>query len=122
MSKIILPNTPEFTGKNCDSEDSQMFEGLVTGIPKTTCDMRKLGGLFPPAFNELRRQLFEEHHDMWEICGGMMIYNHDMLFEYLNSELEQWLFMPVMPDASIQDACTAWLRALAQRPKVWRLK
>jgi hypothetical protein len=106
-------DAPEWNGLNCDSESSQLLE---TTIPEKSCDMRNVSGMFPPAFNELRKVLFEEHSDMWKVCGGMMIYNHDYLFDYLNNELK----MHCTPILGMQECCTRWLLALKSRPKSYR--
>ena len=113
MSNILL-DAPNYNGLNCDSESSQLLE--TPGIPKKTCDMRNVSGMFPEEFNELRRQLFNEHADLWEICGGMLIYNHDMLFEFLNKELQT----SAIPGMGIAGACEIWLVALNGRIKKYQ--
>ena len=113
MKKLML-DAPEFTGLNCDSQASPTLEGL--GTPRKTCDMRNVSGMFPPAFNELRKKLYEEHTDMWNICGGMLIYNHDLLFEYLNNELD----CICSPEFGMQLCCERWIKALDLRVKVSR--
>ena len=115
MSKIMLPSDMEFKGLNCDSEPSTSLENM--GKPKVTVDLRKQVGLFPPAFNELRKQLYEEHVDLWEVVGGMMIYNHEYFLQSMNDVLD------CRCDArqGIQACCEHWLKALQLRVKTRRL-
>ena len=112
MTKKLILDAPEWNGINCDSEPSSTLE--ATGIPKKSCDMRNVSGMFPPAFNELRKQLFENHWDLGFQCLGMMIYNHDILFETLNSELD----CICHPDMGMQLCCERWLKALERRVRV----
>ena len=118
MSKKLLIDAPEWNGINCDSEASPMLENM--GTPKKTCDMRNVSGMFPPAFNQLRIILFLEHTDLWKECGGMMIYNHDMFFEFMNTHLENLMIIIPMPDMGMQQCCEIWLRALESYPKSYR--
>ena len=113
MKKLLI-DSPEFNGLNSDSEKSQLLE--TPGIPKVTCDMRNVSGMFPHEFNELRSKLFNEHYDLWQIVGGMMIYNHDLLFEHLNAELGT----EAMPYMGMNGACKVWLNALDGRIRVYR--
>ena|ERR1017187_3662398 len=114
MAKKLILDSPEFTGLCCDSEKSQLLD--TPGIPKVTCDMRNVSGMFPPAFNKLRELLFEEHYDLWCIVGGMMIYNHDLLFEHLNKELD----CCCDPRLGMQACCEKWIAALNGRIKHYR--
>ena len=114
MAHKQIIDDPLWTGLNCDSEQSKLLE--TPSIPRVTCDMRNVSGMFPPAFNQLRSVLYNEHCDLWDIVGGMMIYNHDMFFEYMNTALD----MNVTPDLGMQGACEQWLAGLANRPTSFR--
>ena len=116
MAHKQLIDSPEWNGINCDSEPSPTLE--ATGIPKKTCDMRNVSGMFPPAFNLMRQKLYEEHTDLWAVVSGMMIYNHDLLFEHLNTELD----CVCHPDMGMQLCCERWNAALDHRIKHWRVR
>ena len=116
MGKIILPNEPiTFDGLNCDSEPSSVLENMVK--PKVSTDMRKLPGMFPPAFNELRKQLYNNHVDIWEVVSGMMIYNHEYFIESMNNILD----CVCDHRMGMQVCCERWLKALETRPQTRRL-
>lgn len=100
-----------------DKHYSPALESFLTKAPAKTSHLEAMGtGMFPPAFNKLRQVLYEEHHDLWQQCGGMMIHNHAALLEFLNTELDT----TVVPSHGITNGCEIWLKLLAKRPKVWR--
>lgn len=94
--------------------ESVLLESL--GTPKKTSHMEKQYGMFPPAFNKLREVLYEEHHDLWQVVGGMMVHNHDYLFAHMNGVLDTIC----TPELGIELCCERWLRALERRPKTYR--
>lgn len=87
----------------------------IDGVPKKTSHLEKPGaGMFPREFNELRQALYEHHHDIWEVCGGMMIHNHDMLITSLDGILDTQATGDMAKD------CARWLKALELRPRTYR--
>lgn len=93
---------------------SSLLESL--GTPKKTTFMEREVGMFPPAFNQLRNVLYEEHADLWEIVSGMMIHNH----EYFIHSMNETLATICIPELGMQLCCERWLKALERRPKVYR--
>lgn len=105
MGAIIDPDEPVV---------STMLETL--GTPKKTADFERAKGMFPPAFNQLRKVLYEEHQDLWQVCSGMMVHNHEYLLYTLNGALDTIC----TPELGIQLCCERWLKALERRPKDMR--
>lgn len=97
-----------------DPVTSAMLEQL--GTPRKTTHFERLNGMFPPAFNKLRETLYEEHHDIWLVVGGMMIHNHDMFISSMNDILDAIC----VPEMGIEACCERWLKLLEHRPKTWR--
>ncbi len=106
-----------WTGVNCDSEAAPTLEAMAAGTPKVSCDLRQAGsGMFPASFNKLREVLYNEHADLWEVVGGMMIYNHDYFIYSMNETLD------TVCDArmTMSACCDIWLEKLKSRPKTYR--
>lgn len=93
---------------------SPLLEGLCS--PKKTSFMELEGGMFPASFNKLREVLFNEHHDLWVVVGGMMIHNHDYFFAHMNGVLDTIC----TPELGIELCCERWIKALERRPKSYR--
>lgn len=98
-----------------DPDDCKTRE-LDFGSPKKVTFYELQPGMFPVEFNKLRELLYEEHHDLWLVCGGMMMHNQPMLIDYLNQELGT----TAVPSHKISTACEIWIKALDKRTKVWR--
>jgi hypothetical protein len=98
------------------------FHDLMLEKPKKLGNVERQPGMFPQSFNKLREVLYQEHHDLWLECGGMMIHNQEMFIEYMNEHLEQYMFMLTPPNwvQGIEYCCDEWLKALVKRPKCWR--
>lgn len=94
--------------------NSPLLESM--GTPPKTSHMERMVGMFPPAFNKLREVLYEEHHDLWLVVGGMMIHNHDYFFKHMNGVLDTIC----TPELGIELCCERWIKALEHRQKCYR--
>lgn len=104
------------SSRDDEPNTSPLLEGIAVTVPPKTTHFERLNGMFPPAFNKLREVLYEEHHDIWLVVGGMMIHNHDFFIHSMNNILETL----VTPSMGIEAACEHWIKALAKRPKTYR--
>ncbi len=75
--------------------------------------------MFPESFNELRRQLYEKHQDIWQDVQGYFT-TDGMRVAYMFRILNDKLGTTCTLDMTIDAACTTWLRALEkrQRPQI----
>jgi hypothetical protein len=67
--------------------------------------------IFPESFNQLRKQLYENHRDLWAKVGYNMLHNQLQFLTDMNAELDVF----TLPEMGINEVCEKYLAALAKR-------